>query len=52
MKLKPENLDDVVHDTASNLATNANNGGLENQIEFLVNQLGTHETKTIIDSYK
>lgn len=30
-------LDDLVHEAASSLASNANNGGMEAQIEFLTN---------------
>lgn len=37
------NLDDIVHDAASSLATNANNGGLDDQIEFLVTTCGWTE---------
>lgn len=33
--IKSEDLDDVVHDAGSQLATNANNDGIKNQIDFL-----------------
>ena len=29
-------LDDVVHDAASTLASNTNNGGIDSQIDFLI----------------
>jgi hypothetical protein len=33
-------LDDLVHTAASNLATNANNGGVESQVDFLMDTCG------------
>ena len=36
-------LDDVVHDAASSLASNANNGGMKEQIEFLITTCGWSE---------
>lgn len=33
-------LDELVHDTASRLATDANNGGWQSQVEFLLNNYG------------
>lgn len=33
--LKPKDMDEVVHEAASALASDANNGGLKGQIEFL-----------------
>tara|TARA_R110002051_G_C8762475_1_gene501897 strand:- start:4071 stop:4259 length:189 start_codon:yes stop_codon:yes gene_type:complete len=41
-------LDDVVHDAASTLASNANNDGMGNQIEFLTVTCGWSE-KAVID---
>ena len=32
---KPEHLDEAVHQAASDMASNANNGGLSEQVEFL-----------------
>lgn len=43
--LNPVWLDDLVHDTASQIASSANNGGLEDQITFLVSQLGEEDTE-------
>ena len=34
-ELKEGELDDIVHDAASQMASNANNGGVDEQIEFL-----------------
>jgi hypothetical protein len=36
-------LDEIVHDAASQLATNANNSGIANQIEFLTTTCGWSE---------
>jgi hypothetical protein len=33
-------LDNLVHDAASQLASNANNGGIEDQLNFLMNTCG------------
>jgi hypothetical protein len=46
--LQPTDLDDAVHDNASALASGINNGGLAEQIEFLVDQLGIPETQTLL----
>jgi len=35
--IQSEDLDDVVHDTASQMASNANNGGIDEQIQVLKN---------------
>lgn len=34
--IEAEKLDDIVHDAASQMASNANNGGVSKQIEFLI----------------
>ena len=41
--LKPEDLDDLIHDCASATASEINNQGLGVQIEYLVDQLGEPE---------
>ena len=38
-----EMLYDVIHDAASKLATNANDGGLDSQLDFLFNTCGWHD---------
>ena len=37
--LQPENLDDLIHDLAASVAADVNNGGLADQIEYLVDGL-------------
>ena len=34
-KIQPEDLDDIVHDAASSMASNSNNEGVSGQIDFL-----------------
>jgi len=46
--IQPDDLDDAVHDNASALASGINNGGLGEQIEFLVDQLGVPDTQTLL----
>lgn len=46
--LQPDDLDDAVHDNAAALASGVNNGGLAEQIEFLVDQQGVPETQTLL----
>jgi len=46
--LQPDNLDDAVHDNAAALASGINNGGLGEQIEFLVDQQGVQETQALL----
>jgi hypothetical protein len=46
--LAPEDLDDHVHDQASTLASSLNNRGLSAQIGFLVEQLGSAETRKLL----
>ena len=36
----PAFLDDIVHDAASTLASNANNGGVDAQLDFLMDKCG------------
>lgn len=42
--LEPEDLDELVHDAASQPASNVNNDGLEGQINFLIHAWGSEET--------
>lgn len=41
--LEAAHLDDLVHDAANDLASNANNGGLKEQINFLITICGWTE---------
>ena len=43
-------LDDIVHDAASQQGSNANNGGIDEQIDFLLNICGW-TPQDIINSY-
>lgn len=45
--LRSEHLDDVVHDAASQMASNANTGGMKEQIEFLVTLAGWSEEEIL-----
>ena len=38
--LQPEDLDETVHDLVSGVASDINNGGLEDQVKYLVEGLG------------
>ena len=44
--VQPEDLDDVVHDTADSLAASIDNSGLDDQIAWLVDQLGIGDVET------
>jgi len=46
--IKSEDLDDVVHDTADSLAASIDNSGLDDQITWLVEQLGIGDVETYI----
>jgi hypothetical protein len=48
--LQPEQLDDLVHEAASAYAARINNGGLQEQIEYLVAELGAAETEKALAS--
>ena len=41
-------LDDVVHDAASRIGSDANNAGIEAQVRFLVAQYDEHEAEQAI----
>jgi hypothetical protein len=43
--LQPEDLDDLVHDLASGVASDVNNGGLEDQAAYLIDRLGVEEAE-------
>ena len=47
--LQPEDLDEAVHDLASAIAARINNGGLEEQVGYLVERLGVEDTERQID---
>jgi len=47
--LQPEHLDEMVHELASSVAADINNGGLEEQVKYLVEGLGAQHTERQID---
>ena len=47
--LKPENLDDLIHDLTASVAADINNGGLEDQIACLVEAMGAEHTERELD---
>lgn len=50
--VKTEDLDEVVHDVASELASSANSGGLEEQLRFLVENLGLDDVRRILHGWR
>jgi hypothetical protein len=48
LNVDPRGLDDVVHDLVSNTASEINNGGLEAQIAYLLDEVGEAETAQAI----
>ena len=46
--IQPEDLDEAVHDAASQSAAATTNGGIEEQIAFLVEQFGAEETRRLL----
>jgi len=46
--LQPEDLDEMVHDAAGNLAASIDNAGLDEQVAWLVDQLGIGDVETCI----
>lgn len=44
----PSDLDDLVHDIQSREASATNNCGLEEQVEYLIKQLGLEETQRVV----
>jgi len=47
--LQPEDLDDMVHDLASSIASDTNNGGVDEQVKYLVKEMGAQGTERQID---
>ncbi len=47
--LQPEDMDEMVHELASSFAADANNGGLDEQVKYLVEGLGAEHTERQID---
>ena len=47
--LAAEDLDELVHEFAASIAADVNNGGLEDQIRYLVDGLGAQHTERQID---
>ena len=47
--LQPEDVDNLVHDLAASVATDVNDGGLEDQIRYLVEGIGVQHTERQID---
>lgn len=46
----PADLDDDVSDAADSIASGVNNSGLDEQIKFLVEQIGAAETEKLLKS--
>jgi hypothetical protein len=49
-KIEPAALDEAVHEAASQLAAGINNGGLDEQIAFLVERFGADETQRLVQA--
>jgi hypothetical protein len=47
--LEPEDLDELVHELASSVAADINNGGLDEQIKYLVEGLGAEHAERQLD---
>jgi hypothetical protein len=47
--LAAEDLDDLVHELASSVASDVNNGGLEEQLMYLVDGIGAQQTERQLD---
>ena len=47
--LQPEDLDEMVHELASSIASDTNNGGVEEQVKYLVKEMGAQHTERQID---
>jgi hypothetical protein len=47
--LKPEDLDEAIHELASGIAADINNGGIEEQVRYLVKETGARQTERQID---
>ena len=47
--LEPEDLDEIVHEFAASIAADVNNGGLDDQIRYLVDGMGVQQTERQLD---
>jgi hypothetical protein len=47
--LQPEDLDEMVHELASSIASDTNNGGVDEQIKYLAKEMGAQQTERQID---
>ena len=47
--LQPEDFDEVVHEFAASVAADVNNGGLTDQIEYLVEGIGAQHAERQLD---
>ena len=47
--LEPEDLDEIVHEFAASVAADVNNGGLDDQIRYLVDGMGVQQTERQLD---
>jgi len=47
--LQPEDIDELVHEFAASIAADVNNGGLADQIKYLVEGIGAKQTERQID---
>ena len=47
--LKPEALDELVHDLAASIASGINNSGVEDQIRYLAKEMGLKSTEKQLD---
>ena len=49
MDLHTDSLDELVHDLAAKLGSTVNNDGMERQVQFVIEQLGTHNAIEAIE---
>jgi len=47
--LEPEDLDEIVHEFAASIAADVNNGGLDDQIRYLIDGMGVQQTERQLD---
>ena len=47
--LQPENLDELIHELAASVAADVNNGGVEDQLRYLVDGIGAQQTEQQLD---
>jgi hypothetical protein len=47
--LNPEDLDELVHELVSSVAADVNNGGLDEQVAYLVKEMGVQHTERELD---